>query len=144
MTVNFFSPLAGIFAQDPTLRLVQIGLLFIGALIVFLLLFTARDIILRTRSFLLQFFCIVLVAVLPGIGFLIYLLIRPSRTLKERELHAEVLRIAEMLPLLLPEDATFGDEDASFGLIDENVEGTEGTGGTESTDEEKSPAAEEL
>jgi len=30
--------------------------------------------------------CILIVAVLPGVGFLLYLLIRPPRTVKEREL----------------------------------------------------------
>lgn len=102
--MNFFAPIAGMFAEDPTLRMLQAGLILLGSLIVFLVLFTARDIILRTRSFLFQLFCIVLVAILPGIGFMIYLLIRPSRTLKERELFVMLQRIADMLPLMLPSE----------------------------------------
>lgn len=98
---SFFSD---IFAEDLTLRLVQGGLLILGVVVVFLLLFATRDILLRTRSFLYQLACILLVALLPGIGFLLYLLIRPARTLKERATEARLQRIEESLPMLLPED----------------------------------------
>jgi len=38
-----------------------------------------------------MFVCIILVAVLPVVGFFLYLLIRPARTIKERDLE-EMLR----------------------------------------------------
>lgn len=61
-----------------------------ACIVIFLVLFTTRDILLRSQSFLLQIFCIVLVAVLPVAGFLIYLLIRPSRTLAMRRLESKI------------------------------------------------------
>jgi len=73
-------------ADDPLLRAMQFSLIGVGFLAIFLVFYTTRDILLRTNSFLYMFFCILLVAVFPGVGFLIYLLIRPPRTLKEREL----------------------------------------------------------
>ncbi|MDD5751789.1 MAG: hypothetical protein PHS73_04705, partial [Candidatus Peribacteraceae bacterium] len=67
--------------------------------IIFLVFFTTRDILHRTHSLLLMAFCIVLVAVLPVIGFLLYLLIRPLETLRQRrqremvaEIHARLLK----------------------------------------------------
>ncbi len=64
-------------------------------IVVFLVLFATRDILLRTHSFLLQVFCILVVAVLPVLGFLLYLLIRPSRTLAERRLEHKMDLILE-------------------------------------------------
>ncbi len=64
-------------------------------IVVFLVLFTTRDILLRSHSFLLQIFCIVLVAVLPVFGFLIYLLIRPSKTLSMKRLESKIDRVLE-------------------------------------------------
>lgn len=58
----------------------------VGLFAIFLVFFTTRDVILRTHSFLYMLFSILLVALLPGVGFLLYLLIRPARTIKEREL----------------------------------------------------------
>lgn len=74
-------------ADDPMLRLMQGIMLLVGALVIFLVFFTTRDILLRTNSFFYMFICIVLVAVLPLVGFLLYILIRPARTIKERELY---------------------------------------------------------
>lgn len=73
------------FSDDPALRLVQILLLTVGLLVVFLVFFALRDVLLRSRSFPYQLLCIALVAFLPIVGFLLYLLIRPTRTLRERE-----------------------------------------------------------
>ena len=78
-------------ADDPMLRSVQVGMLFGGCILIFLVFYATRDILLRTHSFLYMFACIVLVAVLPVVGFLLYLLVRPARTLKEREVE-ELLR----------------------------------------------------
>lgn len=63
------------------------GAVLSGAFVLlFLLLYTLRDIILRTHSFWYQALCVLIVGALPIAGFLVYLLIRPARTLKEREL----------------------------------------------------------
>jgi hypothetical protein len=65
--------------------MMQGGLLFVGFVVIFLVFFVTRDILLRTHSFWYTAFCIVLTALLPGVGFLLYLLIRPARTIRERE-----------------------------------------------------------
>ncbi len=70
-------------------------MLLIACIVVFFVLFTLRDILLRTSSFLYQIFCILLVAALPLLGFLLYLLIRPSRTIAERRLESKVDEILE-------------------------------------------------
>ena len=80
-------------AQDPFLRAVQGTLLLLGALDVFLIFWTTRDVLLRSQSFLVQAFCILLVATLPYLGFLLYLLIRPARTVKEREVEKLIQEI---------------------------------------------------
>lgn len=84
-------------AEDPTLRMLQMGMILLGTIVIFLVFFTTRDILLRTNSFFYMFVCIILVAVLPIVGFFLYLLIRPARTLKERDLE-------EMLRMLLQDD----------------------------------------
>ena len=76
-------------SENPMLRLLQLVLVVLGVLSVFLVCFTTRDILLRTRSLLFQLLCIIL-SVIPIVGFLLYLLIRPARTIKERELMAKV------------------------------------------------------
>lgn len=88
--MQFFQPLQILFTDDPLIRGVQIGLIVAGFLAIFLVFFATRDILLRTHSFWYQCIAILLVAVLPGIGFLIYLLIRPSRTLADRALERKV------------------------------------------------------
>ncbi len=71
----------------------QAGLIVFAIVVLFLLFFALRDILLRTRSFWYQFFCIVIVTLLPVVGFLIYLLIRPARTIKQRELESMILTL---------------------------------------------------
>lgn len=80
----FLQSITAFLTKDP-MRVVQSGIIAVSAILLFLLLFTLRDILLRTRSFGYQFFCILLVGALPILGFLLYLLIRPTRTLKQRE-----------------------------------------------------------
>lgn len=75
-------------SADPTLRLMQGGIVLGLVILLFLLLYTLRDVVLRTRSFGYQFLCVLLVGALPILGFLLYLLIRPARTIKEREVEA--------------------------------------------------------
>jgi len=94
------------FIENPSLHIMQAGLLFLATVTLFLLFFTLRDILLRSRSFAVQFLCILLVAVLPIVGFLLYLIVRPSRTLKERELEAMLLTL---VATEAPEQVTVGE-----------------------------------
>jgi len=91
---DFLEPWLLFLAEDPVLRLLQGGMLLVGAIVIFLVFFATRDILLRTNSFIYMFVCIVLVAAFPVVGFLFYLLIRPARTLKERELYDMVRKIS--------------------------------------------------
>lgn len=70
---------------NPLLRGVQVLLLAAASGLIFLVFFATRDVILRTRSLPYQIMCILLVAGFPVVGFLLYLLIRPARTVAERE-----------------------------------------------------------
>ncbi|MDP7476927.1 MAG: hypothetical protein QF442_00595 [Candidatus Peribacteraceae bacterium] len=83
---NLAQPWLVFLAEDPALRLLQSGMLFVGIVVIFLVFYTTRDILLRTHSFWYMFLSIVIVAVFPVAGFFLYLLIRPGRTIKEREL----------------------------------------------------------
>jgi len=83
---NIVQPWLVFLADDPALRLLQLGMLLVGSVVIFLVFYTTRDILLRTHSFCYMFLSIVIVALLPIIGFLLYLLIRPARTIKDREL----------------------------------------------------------
>ncbi len=85
-------------ADDPFLRSLQAALLLLGALAVFLVFFTTRDILLRSNSFLYMFFSIALVAILPFVGFLLYLLVRPARTIKEREVETMLTELLSRKP----------------------------------------------
>lgn len=92
--MNFFSTLPGnisaFFSANPTVFFIQAVLLGCGFLVVYLVVFATRDIMLRTDYFLFQIICIVLVAALPMIGFLIYLLVRPSTTIFQRKLKGDL------------------------------------------------------
>jgi len=90
---TFLEPWLLFLADDPTLRFLQLGMILLGTVVIFLVFYTTRDILLRTNSFLYMFFSIVLVALLPIVGFFLYLLIRPARTIKERELEKMLLKI---------------------------------------------------
>jgi len=80
-------------SDEPMLRILQIAMLVCGGLVVFLVFYTTRDILLRTRSFWYMLISIVLVAALPLFGFLIYLLIRPARTIREREVEEMLMQL---------------------------------------------------
>ncbi len=84
---------AGIIPAGPV-QILQLLIVVFAVVLVYLLLFTLRDILLRTRSFWYQFFCILLVGCVPLAGFLLYLLIRPARTVKERETERMLRAIA--------------------------------------------------
>ena len=68
----------------------QLCMIAVGVLLVYLVLYATRDILLRTHSFVYQIAVIILVAVLPVVGFLLYLLIRPSATNRQRILERDV------------------------------------------------------
>ncbi len=82
-------------SSNPSLFFLQLTMVVGAALLVFLVLFTTRDILLRSRSFVIQFLCILLVALVPGIGFLLYLLVRPARTNRERMLEELVMDLSD-------------------------------------------------
>ena len=71
--------------DNPVIRATQIGLMLLAVVAVYLVFFTTRDILLRTRSFFYQLACILLVAILPVVGFFVYLLVRPASTVRERQ-----------------------------------------------------------
>lgn len=106
--------LLSILSDDPVLRMVQVGLLVLGCVAVYLVCYTTRDILLRTRSFLYQAGSILLVALLPVVGFFLYLLIRPARTIKQREIGASIGRILTLLEE--SEILAMGDEE-SFAAV---------------------------
>lgn len=94
---KFLEPWILLLADDPLLRAMQIGLVLLGILVIFTVFYVTRDILLRSQSFLLMFFSILLTAFLPLGGFLLYLLIRPSRTLAEKELDRKVSEIHALI-----------------------------------------------
>lgn len=71
--------------DNPAIRALQLTLLGVAVVAIYLVFYTTRDILLRTRSFWYQLVCILLVALLPVLGFFLYLLIRPASTARERE-----------------------------------------------------------
>lgn len=88
---------SGLLNLDPLIRGVQIGLGVLAGGLVFLVFYATRDILRRTDSLLYQLACIFLVAALPVAGFFLYLLVRPSRTLKSREIEENVREILAIL-----------------------------------------------
>lgn len=90
----FPSAFFSLFASDPWLFSAQIGIGFAVFLLIFFLLYTLRDILLRTRSFWAQSGSILLVVLLPVAGFFLYLLVRPARTIKDREMEAMLRALA--------------------------------------------------
>lgn len=91
---QYFQPWLVLLSDDPGLRLMQGAMILAGAIAIFLVFYATRDILLRTHSFAYMFFCILLVAVVPVIGFLIYVLIRPPRTIKQREMEEMLIRLS--------------------------------------------------
>ncbi len=93
----FFSLLT----DNPAIRMLQLSLLGVAVVAIYLVFYTTRDILLRTRSFTYQLLCILLVAVLPVLGFFLYLLIRPASTVREREMEKMLKKILkkELSPL---------------------------------------------
>lgn len=101
--MDFLSPAltsaSAFLAADPAVLFMQMVAVIGATLVVFLVLFATRDVMLRSHSFLFQIFCILLTALLPVFGFLVYLLIRPPRTIAERRLEH---RVSDILSRLHP------------------------------------------
>lgn len=87
---SVFENASSFLAADPGVLAMQFAMISLAFLVVYLILFVTRDIILRTHSFLYQVLCILMTALLPIVGFFIYLLIRPSSTIFERTLDHKV------------------------------------------------------
>lgn len=83
-----------VLADDPSVLLLQTGVLSAAAVLLFILFWTVRDALLRSRSFGFHLFALLVVTVLPLFGFLVYLLVRPIVTLREREME-KILRSLE-------------------------------------------------
>lgn len=78
--------LLGVFSDDPAARIVQLSILGFGGVSVYLLFYTTRDVLLRSSSIPFQLFSIFFVALVPVVGFFLYVLFRPAQTLVEREM----------------------------------------------------------
>jgi hypothetical protein len=87
---EFLQTVSLFLSEDPALRLLQGVLLLLGVVDLFLLFFTLRDVLLRYESFWAQTAALLLVACAPVVGFFLYLLFRPSRTLWDHELRTLV------------------------------------------------------
>ncbi len=84
-----------ILSESPLIRLIQVALALVVLLDVYVVFFVVRDVLLRTQNLFVQILCIVLSAVFPVVGFFVYLLVRPARTLKEREMEELLHRLLE-------------------------------------------------
>lgn len=96
---QFLEPWLLLLADDPVLRALQGGLLLLAVIVVFLVFFATRDILLRTRSLPAMMLSIILVAAFPIVGFFLYLLVRPVRTLSEKERDRRLEEILTALEL---------------------------------------------
>lgn len=101
MTAAHLIPLAASSSSSSS-KLIGIGIAFLAAYVAALwlsmVIWTWRDIRSRTQDVVLQIFGTVITAVFPGLGILIYLILRPRQTLAdlyERQLEEESL-LAEM------------------------------------------------
>ncbi|HVW66777.1 MAG TPA: hypothetical protein VHA78_03525 [Candidatus Peribacteraceae bacterium] len=124
------APVTQFFLDNPGLRAAQTGLVVLGIIVLFLLFFALRDILLRTRSFWYQFICIVIVTLFPVVGFLVYLLIRPARTIKQRELESMILTLVANDA---PDQIEVGENEEAA----EETEESEETDGTEEAEEKE-------
>ena len=94
---SFLEPWLLLLSQDPTLRQLQLEMLVLGVIVIFLVFYVTRDVLHRTHSFPAMFLSILLTAGLPVIGFFLYMLLRPARTIAEKD-DTEMLR--EIIVLL--------------------------------------------
>ena len=85
----FFSLLA----DSPVLRTVQIAIIAGAVIAMYLVFAVTREIMLRTKSFWYQLGCILLSAILPIVGYFLYLLIRPASSLREKSIESMLKKI---------------------------------------------------
>jgi hypothetical protein len=89
------------FSDNPAMRAVQISLVVLAVIAVLLVCFATKDILLRTHSFLYQASCVLLVACLPIVGYVLYLLVRPARTVMDREMADRVETLVKKVDTLI-------------------------------------------
>jgi hypothetical protein len=82
-------------SDSPAIRAIQVAIVLVVLFDVYLIFYVVRDVLLRTQNLFVQILCIFLPVVFPVIGFLAYLLLRPSRTLKEREMEQLLHQLLE-------------------------------------------------
>lgn len=71
--------------SSPSFEILQmVGVIYIGLLWLFIIIWVTRDSIHRSKSLLFQTFAILINIAIPILGVLLYLIIRPSQTLVEK------------------------------------------------------------
>ncbi|MFH1012554.1 MAG: hypothetical protein V1760_02295 [Candidatus Peregrinibacteria bacterium] len=81
---DILSSIVGVISS-PSFEMIQtVGLVYIGLLWLSIIIWVTRDSISRSGSLLFQTFAILLNIIIPILGVLLYLIIRPSQTLLER------------------------------------------------------------
>lgn len=90
---SILSTTATLFSSDPAVFALQIAAVVASALVIYTVLYTTRDILLRSSSTLAQVGAILLVAALPIVGFFLYFLVRPSKTLFEKSLRRDLTEL---------------------------------------------------
>jgi|GEM_PF-6140478 len=81
------------FSAEPAVLALQIGATALSAVVIYTVLFTTRDVLIRSRSVVFQVVSILGVAVLPVVGFFLYFLVRPSQTLAERSMQKDLTEV---------------------------------------------------
>ena len=94
---TLFAPILALVSENPVLLAVQGALMGTAFILAFFVFWVTKDILHRTNSVLFQMLCIAMTAVLPVVGFFLYLIIRPSQTIEERML---IDRMDEILSLM--------------------------------------------
>ncbi len=89
----FIENVAAFFSSNPAAFAIQLSLVSAASVLIFMVAYATRDIILRTNSLLAQAACILMVAALPVVGFFLYMLVRPARTISERRLEQKVTEL---------------------------------------------------
>lgn len=77
-------------SQNPVFTVQMLVLSAVALVLIFLIFYTTKDVFVRSDSFVFMLFSLLLVVLFPVVGFLLYLLIRPAQTKKERQLFAEL------------------------------------------------------
>ena len=82
---TLLDPVLLFLSADPVLRTIQIALILLASVVVFSIFYATRDMLRRSHSFWLIALVIIIVAVFPIVGFLLYLILRPTETLRQHE-----------------------------------------------------------